>query len=62
MKTRFQSRTFLKIYLEPYQRVLPRTTATRTTGGRTVRMKTKVKGGGETHPRNSGKSVLPKRI
>ena len=61
MKTRFQSRTFLKICLEPYQSVLQRMIATLMIGGKTVKMKTKVKGSGEIHPRISGKNVLLKR-
>lgn len=60
MKTRFQSKTFLMICLEPYQSVLQRI-ATLMIGGKTVKMKTKVKGGGEIHPRISGKNVLLKR-
>lgn len=61
MKTRFQSRTFLRICLEPYQTVLQRVFATLMIGGRTVKMKMKVKGSGEIPPRNSGKNVLLKR-
>lgn len=59
MKTRFQSRTSLRICLEPYQNVLERMFATLMTGGKTVMVK--VKGSGETAPRSSGKNVLLKR-
>ena len=53
MKTRFQSRTFFAICPEPYQNALLGMIATLTTGGKTVKMKMKVK--------DSGKSVLLKR-
>lgn len=61
MKTKFRSRTFLRICLEPYQNVLERMFATLLTGGKTVKMKAKVKGSGETTPRSSGRNVLLKR-
>lgn len=61
MKTRFQSRTFLKIFPEPYQNALLGMIATLTIGGKTVKMKMKVKDSGEIHPTSSGKSVLLKR-
>ena len=58
MKTRFQSRTFLKICPEPYQNALLGMTATLTIWGKMVKMKMKVKDSGEIQPRSSGKSVL----
>lgn len=61
MKTRFQSRTFFAICPEPYQNALLGMIATLTIGGKTVKMKMKVKDSGEIHPRSSGKSVLLKR-
>uniref|UniRef100_A0A8C5Z635 Zinc finger and SCAN domain containing 20 n=1 Tax=Marmota marmota marmota TaxID=9994 RepID=A0A8C5Z635_MARMA len=61
MRTKFQSRTFLSICLEPYQSVALRLFATLMTGKKTVTMKTKVKGCGEILHRNSGKRVPLRR-
>lgn len=61
MKTRFQSRTFLRICLEPYQNVLQKLFASLLTGEKTVKMKMKMKGSGEIPHRNGGKKVLLKR-
>lgn len=62
MKTRIQSRIFLRICLVPYQNVPQKLFATLMIGGKTVKMKMKVKSSGETPHRNSGKNVLLKRI
>lgn len=63
MKTRVQSRIFLRICLAPYQNVPQKLFATLIViGGRTVKMKMKLKSSGEIPQRNNGKNVLLKRI
>lgn len=62
MKTRFQSRIFLRICLEAYQNVLRKSFATIMIGEKKVKMKTKVESSGKPHHRNGGKNVLLKRI
>lgn len=62
MKTRVQSRIFLRICLELYQNVLQKSFATLMTGEKTVKMKMKAKDSGKIRHRSSGKNILLKRI
>lgn len=62
MKTRVQSRIFLRICLDLYQNVLQKLFATLMTGGKTVKMKSKAEDSGKIRHRSSGKNVLLKRI